>query len=80
MPLNDQQVRALMLALAETHADEIDCEQCLDFIGEYAEARAEGRPLPEALAKVEAHERICASCREECQALIGLLRESRADG
>jgi hypothetical protein len=79
MFLDDKQLRALLLALADTHADEIDCEQCLVFIGEYSELRAGGRPLPEVLASVEAHLRLCLSCREECQALIGLLRENQAE-
>lgn len=78
MPLSDQQVRALLLASRETHADEIDCEQFLTFLSECAEARAEGRALPRALAKVEEHERLCANCREECRALIELIRAGRA--
>jgi predicted anti-sigma-YlaC factor YlaD len=74
MPLSDDQVRALLLACRETHADEIDCEQFLTFAAEYAEARAEGRVLPRALAKVEEHERLCPNCREECGALAELIR------
>ncbi len=74
MPLSDEQVRALLLASRETHADELDCEQFLAFVAEYAEARAEGRALPGALAKVEEHERLCANCREECGALVELIR------
>ena len=78
MPLSDQQIRALLLATRETHADEIDCEQFLTFLAEYAEARAEGRTLPQALAKVEEHERLCPNCREECGALIELIRVGTA--
>ncbi len=74
MPLKDEQVRALLLACRDTHADEIDCERFLLSLAEYAEARAEGRALPPELAKVEEHERLCANCREECGALVELLR------
>ena len=74
-PLSDQQVRALLAAVRETHADEIDCEEFLGFMAAYAELRAEGRPLPQELAKVEAHERLCSTCREECQALTSLIRD-----
>ena len=77
MPLSDEQVRALLLACRETHADELDCERFLVFAAEYAEARAEGRALPGALAKVEEHERLCANCREECGALIELIRSEQ---
>lgn len=78
MPLSDEQVRALLLACRETHADEIDCEQFLTSLAEYAEARSEGRALPQSLAKVEEHERLCANCHEECRALIELIRVARA--
>ncbi len=78
MPLSDRQVRALLLACRETHADEIDCDQFLTLSAEYAEARAEGRALPQALAKVEEHQRLCANCREECGALIELIRAEHA--
>jgi hypothetical protein len=73
MPLSDQQVRALLLVCRETQVDEIDCEQFLGFMAEVAEARAERRALPAALAKVEAHERLCANCREECRALTEIV-------
>lgn len=78
MPLSDQQIRALLLACHETHADEIDCEQFLTFLAEYAEVHAEDRVLPPALAKVEEHERLCANCREECGALVELIRAEHA--
>ncbi len=78
MPLSDRQVRALLLACHETHDDEIDCEQFLTFLPEYAELRAADRALPLALAKVEEHERLCANCREECGALVELVRAELA--
>jgi hypothetical protein len=74
MPLKDQQVRALLLACRDTDAEEIDCEQLLLSMAEYAEARVGLRAVPESLAKVVAHEQLCANCREECRALIELLR------
>ncbi len=74
MTLSDSQVRALLEATRETHANEIDCEEFLTTMAAYAEARAQGRPLPEALAKAEEHERLCGNCREECRALTELIR------
>ncbi len=74
MPLRDEQIRALLLACRETHEEEIDCEQFLARVAEYAEARAEGRAIAPRLAEVEAHERLCAKCREECGALVELIR------
>jgi hypothetical protein len=79
MPLNDQHVRALLVACRETHADEIDCEEFLTHMAQYAEARASGQSIAEELAKVAAHERLCANCAEECHALVDFVRtEPRA--
>jgi hypothetical protein len=81
MPLKDPQIRSLLVACRETHAEEIDCEEFLVHVAQYAEGRASGRPIAEALTKVEAHERLCANCAEECAALVGLLRaEQKAAG
>jgi hypothetical protein len=74
MPINDQQIRALLVVARETHADEIDCEEFLADMAQYAETRAAGRAIPETLAKVEAHERLCANCAEECASLVEFLR------
>ncbi|WP_394829061.1 hypothetical protein [Pendulispora albinea] len=74
MPLNDQHVRSLLQASKETHAHEIDCDEFNARMAEYAEARAAHRPIPETLAKVVEHERLCANCAEECRALIEILQ------
>ena len=79
MSLQDKQIHALLRACRETHADEVDCEEFLTSMAAYAEARAAGGAIPDALAKVEAHERLCANCAEECTALVELLR-SEPDG
>jgi hypothetical protein len=78
MRLSDQQVRALLLTCRDTHADEMDCEQFLTFLSQCAEMRAEGRALPRDLSKAEEHERLCPNCRDECGALIELLRAGPA--
>jgi hypothetical protein len=79
MPLKDQQIRSLLVACAETHSDEIDCEEFLSYMAEYSEVRAAGRSVPEALSKVEAHERLCPNCSEESRALVELVRAEREE-
>lgn len=76
MLLSDQRVHALLVACSETHADEIDCEQFLAVMPEYAEACAERVALPARLVKAAQHERLCANCREECRALVELVGSS----
>lgn len=80
MPLNDRHIRALLVASRETQAEEIDCEEFLASVAPYAEARAAGCVVPAALAKVQAHERLCANCAEECAALVELLQGARDRG
>ena len=74
MKLRDEQVRSLLSASSETRAVELDCDEFLSLMAEYAEVRAEGRALPEGLAKACAHERLCASCREQLAALVEVVR------
>lgn len=73
MPLSDQQIRALLVACHETQSHELNCEEFLMAMAGYAEARAEGREPPPALAAVAAHERLCINCREELRALVQIL-------
>jgi hypothetical protein len=77
MSLTDPQVHGLLSVLGETRAHELDCEQFLARMAQYAELRAADQPVPDALADVEAHERLCANCREECQALVDVVRDER---
>lgn len=73
--LTPEQVRALGQVLGATEETEIDCETFLDHVAELVEHRRQGRVLPGHLALVEAHERLCANCREECAALALALLE-----
>jgi hypothetical protein len=78
MTLREEQVRALLEACGQTHAEEIDCEEFLEVMAAYVEAVADGKPLPESLRKAHAHEPLCASCAEECRALFDVLAAERA--
>jgi hypothetical protein len=74
MALRDAQVRAPLLALHETHDEEIDCLEFLESMASYAEVLALGRTPPAALSKLVEHERLCANCRKECDALVAIVR------
>ncbi len=74
MHLNDDQLRALTRALEQTHDHELTCDEYLERVAVYAERRAAGEAVNEAFAPVIAHERLCANCAEETQALIDALR------
>ena len=77
MRLRDEQVRALLNASRETREVEIDCDEFLSLMAEYAEVRVEGRAVPEGLEKACAHERLCPSCREQLAALVEIVSGAR---
>lgn len=73
MSLNNEEIRNLLQACQETHDEEVDCEQFLAHMAAYAEKRAKGEAMPKALEKVDQHQRLCPTCREECEALLEVL-------
>lgn len=74
MPLTAKQLNALIGVIASTTSDSMDCDGCFDLIAEYAEVHLAGKPIPEALAAVEAHLLNCPCCEHELQALLEALR------
>jgi hypothetical protein len=70
MTLRDDQVRVLLIACQQTQEEEIDCDQFLVGVPQYAEGVAGDAPRGVDFAKVEAHERLCAHCRGELAALV----------
>jgi len=77
MRIRDEQVRSLLSASRETRDVEIDCDEFLSLMAQYAEVRAEGRAVPKDLEKACAHERLCACCREELAALVEIVSGAR---
>jgi hypothetical protein len=77
MRLRQEQVRSLLLASSETHEHEVDCDTFVSLVAPYAEARAEGRAIPEGLRGVHEHERLCATCREELAALVQMIEAAK---
>jgi len=71
MPLDKQQVRRLLAFIADTRDDEIDCDECLAGMAEFAEAELVGVGILDGLKRIEAHISGCPECAEE----YGLLRD-----
>lgn len=68
MPLNDDQVRAALDAIAKTR-----CEDFLDVMGQVAELQQQGLALPAELTHALEHLAICAGCEEELKAVRAAL-------
>jgi uncharacterized protein with PIN domain len=69
MLLSKNEIDALMRLIGLTKDDEINCEQCLSLVAEFAEQELTGNSIPEGLKALEHHLSICAECREEYEAL-----------
>jgi hypothetical protein len=74
MALTLQTVRSVIRqGLPPAHA-EIDCDECLRQVAQFAESVLADKEPREKLALVRQHFEICAECREEFQILLEALR------
>ena len=69
MIISKDDIRKLIKLITNTKETEIDCDQCLNMIAEFAETKLTGLPLSESLKLVEEHLLICAECCEEYELL-----------
>ena len=75
MPMTPDEIQKILEVVRATQAVEIDCDECLNQVGEFAEMHLLGKPVPEGLKAVEQHLSICSECREEFEALCQALKE-----
>ncbi len=69
MPLSQSELEELLRLIGLTKDEELNCEQCLALVAEFAERKLAGRSIPEGLQEIEQHLSVCAECRDEYQAL-----------
>ncbi len=75
MSLSKNQIDELIRLIGLTREEEINCEQCLYLVAEFAEQELKGKSVPDALKVVEHHLSICAECHEEYTLLQNGLRK-----
>ncbi len=68
-----EQLVILAEQLAETAAEEIDCEAVLSCVSAYLEIAEASKTLPPELDAVAQHLKVCPECLEEYQALVRAL-------
>ncbi len=76
MPLSKKEIDNLMRQVGLTKDSEINCEQCLAIVAEFAEHQLAGKSVAEGLTAIEHHLSICGECREEYEALLRTLDAS----
>lgn len=75
MALSRQEMKSLLRLIDVTHEYEINCEECLAKVNEFAECHVQGKVVSEGLQTVEQHLALCGECREEYQLLLETLTE-----
>jgi hypothetical protein len=69
MPLSKQEIERLLQLVGLTKDRELNCEECLALVAEFAEQQLAGKSVSAGLKAVEQHLSICGECREEYEAL-----------
>jgi uncharacterized protein with PIN domain len=73
MIISKKEINGLMKLIGLTKDDEINCEQCLAQIAEFAEHELAGKTIPDGLQAVEHHLSVCSECCEEYEILKNIL-------
>jgi predicted anti-sigma-YlaC factor YlaD len=75
MALSPREAAELVHLIGQTREQELDCDGCASQLSEFAERHLAGQPIPEVLAAVEQHLKICGECRDEFELLRAALRD-----
>ena len=67
--LSQKEIENMMRLVGLTKDSEINCEDCLSIVSEFAEEKLAGKSISEGLQAVEHHLSICEECREEYDVL-----------
>jgi len=75
MKLTPAQIESLIAGLKRTREEELNCNECLAHLAEFAELELNNVTIPEALLLVRQHLELCAECQEEYEVLLALLKD-----
>lgn len=74
MKLNKTQIQGLTELLKITREKELNCNEALELVAEYAEAEIEEVKMCTKLEAVQHHLSLCAECREEYESLQAAIK------
>ena len=75
MNISEEQIQALLKMLTLTKDEELNCDECLSSMAEFAENELAGKSVTEGLASIDAHLQLCGECREEYESLKSALQQ-----
>ena len=73
MALSKEQIENLLSMVEITRERELNCEECLVVIAEFAETELRDKLVPAAFDAVQHHLKLCIECREEYEVLLKIL-------
>ena len=79
MAFSKQEIENLLRLVSHTKDAELNCEQCLALVAEFAEQHLAGQSISSGLQAVQEHLSICDECREEYEALLATLGKIDGD-
>jgi hypothetical protein len=74
MSLSREEIAELLRLTGLTRDEEIDCDQCMARVAEFAERKLVGRSVSAGLEAVAHHLSICSECCEEYESLLQALK------
>ena len=70
MAFSKREIENLLRLVSRTKDAELNCEECLALVAEFAEQHLAGKSIGSGLQAVEQHLAVCDECREEYEALL----------
>ncbi len=77
-PLPPRVLRKVAQQIEMTHEVDYSCDDVLRLLDQFAEAVLRGEDAAQLMPLVQRHLEMCPDCREEFEALMRILRASRA--
>jgi hypothetical protein len=73
-PVDVHLIKAMVREIITTRPDEMDCPECYEHLGQYADVILSGQDGAAAMPRLQDHLEHCSFCREEFEALLIALR------
>jgi hypothetical protein len=73
MRFNVDQINRLLRQLSVSRDHELNCNECLVKMPEFAERELSGKEIAQVLQAVQHHLTLCGECSEEYEALLSAL-------
>ena len=74
MKIKPDTLKKIIMSLATTQDDEMDCGDCYDHLDQFVELIESGKDTKEVMPLMQKHIEVCHCCREETEALLEALK------